>query len=206
MEQHKCKGILVFEQAGGTRNYSSTCYGLNTSQAEADAVDLLQHHEGEVPPPFCLGVEFMRYGKAVMKSRQGAGAGDPHGASLASAVSAASDASSVPSMPLPGYHHSTQTDIAGASDGGSSRQPAHALHAEAAGAQQQRLSLMERLQETREQLQERLEGKDPLWFAKAFANRAELNLQSMRRMAGQLAAAARADLGLGPEPSDDDDN
>jgi hypothetical protein len=45
MEQHKCKGVLVFEQAGGTHSYSSTCYGLNTSQPEADAVDLLQHHE-----------------------------------------------------------------------------------------------------------------------------------------------------------------
>jgi len=118
--------------------------------------------QGEVPPPFCLGIEFMRYGKAVMKLRQPAGTGEAHTTSLASTVSAAPDVSDGPSIPVPGYqytthehhhqlshaHKSTSQDT-DASDGGSSQQPAHALQAEAAGAQQQRLNLMERLEQVR---------------------------------------------------------
>jgi hypothetical protein len=109
-----------------------------------------------------LGIEFMRYGKAVMKLRQPAGTVEAHTTSLASTVSAAPDASDGPSIPVPGYqytthehhhqlshaHKSTSQDT-DASDGGSSQQPAHALQAEAAGAQQQRLNLMERLEQVR---------------------------------------------------------
>lgn len=63
------------------------------------------------------------------------------------------------------------------------------------------LSVLERMQRTHQLVSERLEGKDPLWFAKAFAHRASLNWASMKHMAGEVATAIKADLGL--QESDD---
>lgn len=59
-----------------------------------------------------------------------------------------------------------------------------------------KLGLIERIQRTHQLVHERFEGKDPLWFAKAFSNRAALNWASMKRMAGEMATAVKADLGL----------
>lgn len=58
------------------------------------------------------------------------------------------------------------------------------------------LSTVARIKRTHQLVSERLEGKDPLWFAKAFNHRASLNVASMRRMVGELASAVASDLGL----------
>ena len=63
------------------------------------------------------------------------------------------------------------------------------------------LSALERMQRTQQLVSERLEGKDPLWFAKAFKHRAALNWASMKRMAGDMVSAVATDLGL--QESDD---
>jgi hypothetical protein len=68
--------------------------------------------------------------------------------------------------------------------------------------QQDAEGLAERMQRRRDEINERLEGQDPLWFAKAFAHRASLNWESMKRMAGNIAAQAKADLGFQPDDTE----
>lgn len=58
------------------------------------------------------------------------------------------------------------------------------------------LSFFEKVQRTHKDISERLEGKDPLWFAKAFSHRASLNWASMKRTAAEVVTAVKSDLGL----------
>jgi hypothetical protein len=46
--------------------------------------------------------------------------------------------------------------------------------------------------------------QDPLWFGKAFAARAEINWSHLCETAGEVVAAAAADLGLKQRPSGED--
>jgi hypothetical protein len=64
---------------------------------------------------------------------------------------------------------------------------------------QDRPKRWQRLQELHAEMSERLDGQDPLWFGKAFAARAALNWDSMKKMAGQVVESAKADLGLQPK-------
>lgn len=162
--------------------------------------------QGETLPPFCLGVEFLRYSQAMQQYQ--------HAADSAEEM--------LPSAHQQQAHqHAAGTPIHQHSSGIGSQAstPRHtAQHAAQQAHQQQpqqrtppggsssssndlqddaqQLGLFERLQRRHAELSERVEGKDPLWFAKAFANRASLNWASMKRVAGEIAAQAKADLGM----------
>lgn len=66
-----------------------------------------------------------------------------------------------------------------------------------------RPSVFERVRELHAEASERMEGKDPLWFGKAFAARAALNWESMKSMAGEVLESAKADLGLPSSKSEE---
>jgi hypothetical protein len=68
-----------------------------------------------------------------------------------------------------------------------------------------RPSVFERFRELHADASERLDGKDPLWFGKAFAARAALNWESMKNMAGEVLESAKADLGLSSSKSEESD-
>jgi hypothetical protein len=68
-----------------------------------------------------------------------------------------------------------------------------------------RPSVFERFRELHAEASERLDGKDPLWFGKAFAARAALNWDSMKNMAGEVLESAKADLGLSSSKSEESD-
>ncbi|KAF8073146.1 hypothetical protein HT031_000807 [Scenedesmus sp. PABB004] len=209
--QARCRGLLLYRQAGGALELpaSARCWGVTDTVHAAGEIDLHTHHssrdvpaaahaaaltefgclgsavfqsgpaEGaQAPPPFCLGVEFLRYAQGVAEATAaGAHHHDAHargaGAAAYARQSAAADAAG-------GVAPLAQQRV-------QQQQPRGA----GAGAAEQELprerpGVLGRLAE----LGERLEGADPLWFGKAFAHRASLNLASMRRMAGEMAAAA----------------
>lgn len=66
-----------------------------------------------------------------------------------------------------------------------------------------RPSVLQRLQDLHAEASERLaEQGGPMWFGRAFANRAALNWESMCNMAGQVLESAKADLGFPSKPEE----
>jgi hypothetical protein len=96
----------------------------------------------------------------------------------------------------PHNHHHTSSS----GHGGHARLP-YGPHRSADGAG--RPSLAARLQQLHSEVSERLEGQDPWWFGKAFAARAEVNWAALKGVAGEVVAAALADLGIRQRPADE---
>ncbi|WIA29555.1 hypothetical protein OEZ86_012049 [Tetradesmus obliquus] len=160
------------------------------------------YSSGHTAPPFCLGVEFLRYSQAMIQQQQ------QHAATRTAA-----------------QHHTLPSTASASSSSSGVAAAYHAAHSSALQQQQQHevdeqdallqqdgflqdsfeeqqqqqdaaQGLLQRVQRRRAEINEKLEGQDPLWFAKAFAHRASLNWASMRRLAGDIAAQAKADLGF----------
>jgi hypothetical protein len=157
-------------------------------------------------PPFCLGVEFLRYSQAMIEQQQPAASrAAAHDHPLPS--SSSSSTGDLPASYNAAHRSSLQQqqqqrDFA---EQDAFLQQDGFLQDTFEDQQQQQQDaegLADRMQARREEINERLEGQDPLWFAKAFAHRASLNWESMKRMASNIAAQAKADLGFEPDETE----
>lgn len=138
------------------------------------------HHEQHVPP---VDIELLHA---------------QHSQHVTATSTDSSSSSTIPVEPY-AHHHAAGSTPAHDGDGVSSSSSSFNGPSEYHG----RPSVVERLQELHAEVLERLDGQDPLWFAKAFSTRAALNWDSMKGMAGQVVESVKADLGLQTEKSEE---
>jgi len=145
----------------------------------------------EDAPPACIGVEWLRYDhKAFMEQQQQQQQAGRMGPSPA----AASSRGTVLMNAREGGEQQAQKGGAAAAAAAPER-PASPAAAPAAGQDSWVEDAAARAIRLAEGALERCFGdRDPLWFAKRFADRARTNADTMQRMAGQLAAAAMGRL------------
>lgn len=158
--------------------------------------------QGTIPPPACLGIEFVRHRQAVLQAH---GALHQHHQQQPSSVPAVARDMELlhtdPQQPA-STPSSSSTDADHSSPAEAYMRQRPSTHSPPMEPPVQgpeyhgRPSVLQRLQELHAEASERLEGQDPLWFGKAFAARAAMNWESMKNMAGQVLESAKADLGL----------
>eukprot|EP00877_Chromochloris_zofingiensis_P001472 jgi/Chrzof1/11325/Cz05g32160.t1 len=183
--QYYCVGSSTYQRSqnphynGPNSKASARLTPSNSSASQS-------HAATQAPPSFCVGFEYLRYKQKLVQEVHQTIPSRPSGVIVH------------PSMP---ERTSSSTSKTGAAQPTNSQAPRGSSGQTMSDAPGQTPSASSRLHQMLLEVEKRLSGKDPLWFAKAFWARSQVNWAAMQSTASKMYSAAVGDI----EPEDKDE-